>query len=102
MRETADPCVLADQIAEARGWKCRAQTFGPYMARLMVVQEGRWLGLTVSPVHEAGHLDASGISATGQPTDPLVESVAFGTVKPDLEELLREVELVWHRLASCL
>ncbi|MER5973307.1 hypothetical protein ABT112_26875 [Streptomyces sp. NPDC002055] len=91
---------LLDEIARARGWAGRAQMFGPGRARLMVREERRWLGLTISPsrVQPLAHLAAGLIEESGQPAGPLLEQASTAAVTGDLSGLLGEVEQVWERL----
>lgn len=89
---------LLDSVAEARGWSCRAQPFGPGAARLLVTEEQRWVGLSISPSrHEPlAHVTAGRITPAGQNTSPLVHQAVHDFLT--LELVLREVEHLWRRL----
>jgi len=94
---------LATRIAKARGWSCTPQSFDG-QARLMVLEEQRWLGVTTVPAQSAtyGHgdvvlLHAGTIRADGTPTAPVAETSVQST---DMDGLLRELERLWGRLGT--
>jgi len=89
---------LLDSVAEAWGWSCRAQPFGPGTARLLVTEEQRWVGLSISPSRREplAHVTAGRITPAGRPTSPVVRQAVHDVLT--LELVLREVEHLWRRL----
>ncbi|MEV8547662.1 hypothetical protein [Streptomyces sp. NPDC051572] len=87
---------LATRITEARGWTCTPQSFDG-QARLMVLEEQRWLGVTTVPAQSATHGHAGTIRADGTPTASVAETSAHST---DMDGLLQELERLWKRRDS--
>ncbi|MBB1245004.1 hypothetical protein GL263_15715 [Streptomyces durbertensis] len=92
MAETAYDLAL--QIQRAHGWGGRPQIFDD-RARLMVREESRWLGVTLSRYDGSVLLHAGAIGPDGTPTDPLAEA---STSSSDIESVLEQVEALWQRL----
>ncbi|MBB1252537.1 hypothetical protein H3146_03995 [Streptomyces sp. OF3] len=92
MTETAYDLAL--KIQRARGWASRPQFFGE-RARLVVSEENRWLGVTLSRHDGSVLLHAGAIEPDGTPTAPLTEASSSSS---DIEIVLEQVEALWQRL----